>query len=108
MGRGLCHVCHDGEPEHEIYLGVPADVSAGVPSFQAADEVAKLKEIHHNVLAIDDGALLEEFGEVLGMCWPSTSSGLQVVQRTVGRTGGSPFLSPVLLLAPPCPDDRRL
>ncbi len=91
-----------------IYSWVLTDVSTGVPSFQAADEVAKLKEIHHNVLAIDDGALLEEFGVVLGRCWPSTSSGLQVVQRTVGRTGGSPFLSPVLLLAPPCPDDRRL
>ncbi len=75
---------------------------------QLKKSLAKLKEIHHNVLAIDDGALLEEFGEVLGMCWPSTSSGLQVVQRTVGRTGGSPFLSPVLLLALPCPDDRRL
>ncbi len=97
-----------------------ADVSTGVPSFQASDEIrvrrrcdgsaaaaltlaivefspswvnpgwellgfdvgsehtqivdqlkkslAKLKEIHHSALAIDDGSLLEEFGVVLGWC----------------------------------------
>ena len=43
---------------------------------QLKKSLAKLKEIHHNVLAIDDGALLEEFGVVLGRCWPSTSSWL--------------------------------
>ena len=35
---------------------------------QLKNLLAKLKEIHHSALAINDGSLLEEFGVVLGWC----------------------------------------